>query len=264
MNFLRRSKFYSNSSRHYIKIDNSRISKKNRFARTSIKNLHFKNGRCFFFGKITAWHKGGGPKNLFRKLNFSNTNYNCIVLNLQYDPCRNSFIFLNFDLVNYIFFRTTALINVFPGALLNCNLVIQDLKLGSRTKITNIPIGSIIHNLSRNYYSIAQFIRSAGTKAQIIQKNKQKAILRLPSNLFIRVSVHSFASIGIISNLNKKYTVLGKAGRNRLLGNRPITRGIAMNPVDHPHGGRTNGGCPSVTPWGLPTKSGFRLKRKKN
>jgi large subunit ribosomal protein L2 len=264
MKFVQKNNSFSNSSRHHVKVNNFIISKKNRFDRVSISCLHRKNGKCLLTGTIVAWHRGGGKKNLFRKLNFSNRGFNSVVVNIFYDPCRNAFGSLNFDLEKLIFFRTIATTCSFPGMLSTCNAFIYDLKLGDKTKISNIPSGSLIYNLSKNFFSSSNYIRSAGTTGQIIQKFDKNVLVRLPSGNFITISRNAFACVGIVSNVEKRYTVLGKAGRNRLLNNRPITRGVAMNPVDHPHGGRTNGGRPSVTPWGLPTKSGFKLRRKKH
>jgi len=136
------------------------------------------------------------------------------------------------------------------------------LRLGFRTLLKNIPTGTIINCLSLQKDKKVKYIRSAGTFGQIIQKNILSCHIKLPSNQIIIVSANSYATIGVISNLKNNLVVLGKAGRNRLMGHRPSVRGIAMNPVDHPHGGRTNGGRPSVTPWGIPTKGKPTVKFK--
>jgi len=117
-----------------------------------------------------------------------------------------------------------------------------DLKLGDRTLIKNIPAGSFINNVSVNYLVRAIYIRSAGTFGQIIQKGKDSFKIRLPSGNILTTSNLATATLGGVSNIKYKDTCIGKAGRNRLLGIRPTTRGVAMNPVDHPHGGKTNGG----------------------
>jgi len=124
-------------------------------------------------------------------------------------------------------------------------------------------MGTIINNISFGAYTKSKFVRSAGTYAQLIQINKKVAKIKLSSNKIITIPSNSYATIGMVSNEKHNLICLGKAGRKRNLNRRPIVRGIAMNPVDHPHGGRTNGGKPSVTPWGLPTKSKFYLKKKK-
>jgi large subunit ribosomal protein L2 len=128
--------------------------------------------------------------------------------------------------------------------------------------LQNIPAGSIIHSLSFNKKLNSIYIKSAGTFGQLIQKNNFFCKIKLPSSKIIEVSNSAFATIGIVSNSQHSNVVLGKAGRNRNKGIRPSVRGIAMNPVDHPHGGRTNGGRPSVTPWGKPTRGKPTSKKK--
>ena len=254
----------TNGLRHQLNIKKSLLSKNNRLLRNTIKGIFYSAGKSSITGHITAWHRRSGAKTIFRKICFSNNGYNAIILTSLYDPSRNSFIALNFDLERRLFFRTLLADTLFPGSIISCKLNSEDLKLGYRTQIRKIPTGSIINSLSSNKNKKSQFIRSAGTFGQIIQTGYLTAKIRLPSNQIIEISTDGFASLGIISNLKHNSTCLGKAGRNFLLGRRPIVRGIAMNPVDHPHGGRTNGGRPSVTPWGLPTKAKFALKRRKN
>lgn len=261
---LKKLKPTTNGVRHQINIQKNLLSKNNRIFRSTIKGYKSCSGRSSMTGHITSWHKSGGHKKLFRNIDFVSKDYSAINLASFYDPYRTSFIFLNFDLKTKKFFRTLGTNNIYPGSFLMCNSDLNELKLGYRTQIKNIPTGSLIHSLSLPQNSVSQYIRSAGTFGQIIQRDQKKAKVRLPSNTIIDVSINSFATIGIISNVQHNLTCLGKAGRNRLMGRRPIVRGIAMNPVDHPHGGRSNGGRPSVTPWGLPTKGKFYLKKRKN
>jgi len=253
----------TNGVRHCQKIEKYLLSKTNKLSKNTIKRIFYAHGRSTMTGRITSWHKGGGNKNLFREVNFLNKKSNSIVVSTMYDPCRSSFICLNFDLDRKVFFRTLSVDSLYPGSLISCNSNLKDLKLGYRTQIKNIPVGSLISNISLNENKSAQFIRSAGTYGQIIQTSLKKAKIRLPSNKIVLITLNSFATIGIVSNVQHNLVTLGKAGKSRHIGRRPIVRGIAMNPVDHPHGGRTNGGRPSVTPWGLPTKGGFYLKKKK-
>ena len=259
---LKKLKPITSGTRHQINIQKSLLAKNNRIFRSSIKGYKSCSGRSSVTGHITSWHRSGGHKKLFRTIEFKNTEYFAINLASFYDPYRTSFVFLNFDLKTKIFFRTLGTNNIFPGSFLMCKADLTELKLGYRTQIKNIPTGSLIHTLSFDQKLIGQYIRSAGTFGQIIQRDQKNAKIRLPSNKIINVGINSFATIGVISNLQHNLTCLGKAGRNRLLGRRPVVRGIAMNPVDHPHGGRSNGGRPSVTPWGLPTKCKFALKRR--
>ncbi len=252
----------TNGSRHQIKLDKSLLIKDNKVFKDTRINVKSSNGRSSITGHITSWHKGGGTKQLYRKIDLGNKSKNSLVVGVSYDPNRSAFISTNFDLDTKSFYNTIATDQIFPGSLLQSNPSLRELKLGFRTKLNNIPMGTIVNNISNGINSSGQYARSAGTSAQLIQLDKKYAKLKLPSNKILKVSVNSYANIGVVSNEKHNLVSLGKAGRNRNLNRRPVVRGIAMNPVDHPHGGRTNGGRPSVTPWGLPTKSKFYLKKR--
>lgn len=261
---LIKTKPSTNGSRHQIKIDKSALLKNTNIfknLRTVYKNA---NGRSTQTGHITAWHRGGGNKKLYRVIKCDNEPTQSIVIGISYDPNRSSFISTNFDLKKKEFHNIVATNQNFPGSLLMSNLSLPELKLGFRTQLKKIPIGTIVNNISHGANSQSKYARSAGVSAQLIQLDETHAKVKLPSNTVIRVQANSFANIGVVSNPKHNLTSLGKAGKSRRLNRRPITRGIAMNPVDHPHGGRTNGGRPSVTPWGLPTKSKFYLKKRSN
>ena len=260
---LKKLKAVTNGTRHKIKIQKNLLSKNNRLFRPLLSEYKNNSGRSSLHGNISVWHKGGGVKKLYRNLETLKHNTNSIVLSTCYDPYRNSFINFNFELSQKKFFFNTATNSIFPGSLLKNFSKNNELKLGFRTKIKNIPAGSIIHNLTTNPNFKAQYIRSAGTSGQILQTNSTIAKIKLPSKKIILISSENFATIGMVSNTQSNLTTIGKAGTNRNLGKRPTVRGVAMNPVDHPHGGRANGGIPSVTPWGLPTKCGFYLRKKK-
>lgn len=251
----------SNGVRHKITLKKNLLSKNNRIIKALLIKKKYFAGRSRLNGNITIWHKGGAEKKLYRKINFLDYTQNSIVININYDPYRKSFISLNFDLDKKNFFYTLSNDLIYPGALIKISKNINELKLGFRTNIKSIPTGSIISNLRLNKKS--QYIKSAGTYGQIIQKDFNTAKIKLPSKKIIEVSTESYANLGVISNLKNNQVIIGKAGTNRKFGVRPTVRGIAMNPVDHPHGGRTNGGRPSVTPWGLPTKGKFYLRKKK-
>lgn len=253
----------SNGVRHKISLQKSLLTKKNNLVKTiTIKKKYFA-GRSKLNGRITSWHKGQAKKKVYRLVNSLNYKQNFIVININYDPYRKNFICLNFDLENKKFFYSPTINSIYPGTLLKSSKNINELKLGFRTNLKSIPTGSIISNLSKESNLTGQYIKSAGTFGQIIQKGIRKAKIKLPSKKVIEISTCSFANIGIVSNLKNNQIVKGNAGTNRRMGIRPTVRGIAMNPVDHPHGGRTNGGRPSVTPWGLPTKGKFYLRKKK-
>lgn len=253
----------TNGTRHIVKIQKNLLSKNNRLVRSIISNNNKSNGRSSINGRITVWHKGGGVKKLYRKIDFLNEEKNSIVVTNCYDPYRNGFVSLNFELKKKSFFFNTVPNSIYPGSLIKKSLNVDEFKLGYRTKIKNIPAGSVIHNLTLNNSFKTQYIRSAGTFGQIVQCGLKKAKIKLPSKQIIEVSVENYATIGVISNTQDNLKCIGNAGTNRHLGKRPTVRGIAMNPVDHPHGGRTNGGRPSVSPWGILTKGGFYLRKKK-
>lgn len=267
---LIKQKPVTNGSRHLLKLEKSSLIKNDKIFnnRKSIK-YHF--GRSSITGHITAWHRGNGHKKLYRKIKFSNENKFSVVLGISYDPNRSAFVSNNFDLEKLKFFNTVSTSYIYPGSLIKQNCTFKNVKynlknqnmLGYRAQLQNIPVGTIINNISTTNLTLSKFARAAGTKAQLIRSDKKNALVKLPSNDVIEISKKACATIGIVSNEKHNLINYGKAGRKRNLNRRPIVRGIAMNPVDHPHGGRTNGGRPSVTPWGLPTKCKFKLRKKK-
>jgi large subunit ribosomal protein L2 len=267
---LIKQKPVTNGSRHLLKLEKSSLLKNDKIFNNR-KSKRYCSGRSPITGHITAWHRGSGHKKLYRKVNFSNENKFSIVLGVSYDPNRSAFVSNNFDLEKLKFFNTISTSYIYPGSLIKQNCTFKNVKynlknqnmLGYRTQLQNIPVGTIINNISSTDLSNGKFARSAGAKAQLIRSDKKNALVKLPSNDVIEISKKSCATIGIVSNDKHNLINYGKAGRKRNLNRRPIVRGIAMNPVDHPHGGRTNGGRPSVTPWGLPTKCKFRLRKKK-
>jgi len=256
-----KSKPYTSGVRHYINIKKNLLSKTNNLFKQTITGFKRFRGRSSTTGRITVRHMGGGCKKKFRELKLTDTPTTSIVTAVMHDPLRSSFVSLNFDLETQIFFRTLATNGVGPGVLQKCGTKDIELKLGNRTMLKNIPTGSILHSLSIG--SNAKFVRSAGLFFQIIQKTSDSCKIRLPSGFVKEVSNESYGTLGSVSNFQHNLISIGKAGRSRWLGIRPSVRGIAMNPVDHPHGGRTNGGRPSVTPWGIPTKGKPTVLKKK-
>lgn len=252
----------TNGSRHQIKLEKSSLIKNPHVFKNLLEKKNNVSGRSVSDGHITAWHRGGGHKKLYRQLDLNNTYHDVIVVGINYDPNRSAFIATVFNIVEKKFYNILAANRIHPGSLLKTNIELLNLKLGFRTQLKNIPIGTIIHNISCEKNITAKYVKSAGVSAQLIQVGESTAQIKLPSNTLIKLPITSFASLGTVSNSKHNLLCLGKAGKNRNLNRRPITRGIAMNPIDHPHGGRTNGGRPSVTPWGLPTKSKFYLKRR--
>lgn len=249
----------SNGVRHHINIKKSLLSKTNDLLKSSISGSKKTSGRSSNTGRITVRHMGGGCKKRFRIINFSNKCKSSLVVSTMYDPFRSSFISLNFDIINNFFFRSLTTNYVNPGSLLKCDSSEVELKLGNRTILKNVPTGSILHSLSLKLST--KYVRSAGLFFQLIQKGAKTSQVRLPSGCVKEIPSLAFCTLGVISNFQHNLIILGKAGKNRMLGVRPGVRGIAMNPVDHPHGGRSNGGMQPVTPWGIPTRGKSTVKK---
>lgn len=262
MQFIK-TKPITNGTRHNVKIQKNTLAKSNKILKKILLQRK-KNcaGRSTINGRITMWHRGPGHKRRIRELNETNENIHSIIICTCYDPNRNAFINLNFELDKKLFFFNLSSNLSYPGSLFKTSSDLNELRLGYRTDLKSIPNGSTIHNLSINKFSKGKFIKAAGTYGQLIERGYQKAKIKLPSKKILELSADAFATLGMVSNITSNKRVFGKAGNKRHAGRRPIVRGVAMNPVDHPHGGRTNGGRPSVTPWGLPTKGKFKLKKK--
>jgi large subunit ribosomal protein L2 len=236
------------SFRHKISICKNLLSKNNTLLKNLLKTLPRNSGRSSITGHITVRHKGAGCKKRYRLINFQNKEAHYILITVCYDPYRKAFISLVFNIIKCSFEFVINIEKLYPGSLIYFGQFLDDFKLGYRTLLKNIPSGSIINNLSNNLNSNAQYARAPGSFCQLLQKNKNFLRVKLSSTKIINVSKNAIGTLGVVSNSIQKKIYIGKAGTRRLQGIRPSTRGIAMNPVDHPHGGRTNGGRPSVTP----------------
>ena len=216
-------------------------------------------------GKITVRHKGGGHKKRYRKIDFIRNNDSIgIVVSLEYDPYRTAFIASIYDFLNFNYFYIIAPKNLNIGDIVKSGLN-AEVKIGHTLTLTKIPVGSFIHNISLKKNKKARFSRSAGTSSQLIEKNSNYCRIILSSGKQKSLPNTCHATIGTVSIELAFFTRINKAGRNRWLNKRPTVRGVAMNPIDHPHGGgegKTSGGRSSVTPWGKPTKNGKTVKRK--
>ncbi len=216
-------------------------------------------------GRITARRRGGGHKRRYRMVDFKRLKFDVAgtVERLEYDPNRSAFI----ALVKYADGDLSYILA--PQRIRPGDQVISgercDIKPGNAMPMENIPVGTIVHNVEMKPGRGGQLGRSAGTYVQLIGKDAGFAQLRLSSGELRMVPVRCMATIGAVSNPDNKNIKIGKAGRNRWLGKRPSVRGVAMNPVDHPHGGgegKSSGGRHPVTPWGVSTK-GHRTRKKK-
>lgn len=214
-------------------------------------------------GKITVRYRGGGHKRLYRKITFKRTTiHQGIVKKILYDPNRSANIAYieNENLSFFIIAPENLQINqqIQTGPKSNFNI-------GNSLPLANIPIGSKIHNISLHSNSKGILVRSAGTYAELIQKyNNKFAKIKFNSGQIKLILLSCYATLGIVSNINHNKKKLIKAGQSRWLNRRPKVRGVAKNPVDHPHGGgegKTSGGRPSVSPKGIITK-GKRTTKK--
>lgn len=212
-------------------------------------------------GRITMRHIGGGHKQLYRKVDFRRTRKGvATVERIEYDPNRTAFI----ALIKYEDGHLSYILapqRLAPGDQVESGDKV-DVKPGNAMPMSAIPIGSIIHNIELKQGKGGQIARSAGTYVQLVGRDAGYAILKLSSGETRRVRAECMATIGAVSNSDHGNTVTGKAGRSRWKGVRPTVRGIAMNPIDHPNGGRTTGGKHWATPWGKSTK-GHRTRTNK-
>ncbi|MFG1298681.1 50S ribosomal protein L2 [Xanthobacter sp. V3C-3] len=208
-------------------------------------------------GRITVRFRGGGHKQSYRLVDFKRLKRGvpATVERLEYDPNRTSFI----ALIKYEDGELSYILA--PQRLAVGDQVIAgsqvDVKPGNAGPLSSLPVGTIVHNVELKIGKGGQIARSAGTYAQIVGRDEGYVILRLNSGEQRLVHGACYATVGAVSNPDHMNISLGKAGRNRWLGQRPHNRGVVMNPVDHPHGGgegRTSGGRHPVTPWGIPTK----------
>jgi large subunit ribosomal protein L2 len=223
-----------------------------------------KSGGRNVHGRKTSRHRGGGAKRLYRRIDFKRLKDGipARVAAIEYDPNRSAHI----ALLNYVDGEKRYILS--PGRLKVGDTVSSgrgaDITVGNALPIRFIPTGTVIHNVELTPGRGGQMGRSAGTAIQLVAKDGERATLRLPSGETRLVPVDCRATVGTIGNADHQNIVIGKAGRSRHLGKRPQTRGTAMNPVDHPHGGgegSTTAGRNPVTPWGVPTL-GYRTRKK--
>ncbi len=217
-------------------------------------------------GRVTARRMGGGHKRVYRLVDFKRRKYDmpAVIERLEYDPNRTAFI----ALVRYQ--DGTLSYILAPQRLKVGDAVVSgekvDVKPGNAMPLRSIPVGTIVHNVELKAGKGGQLARSAGTYVQLVGRDSGYAQLKLSSGEVRIVRGECMATIGAVSNPDQANINLGKAGRNRWLGRRPSVRGVAMNPIDHPHGGgegRTSGGRHPVTPWGKPTKGKKTRNNKK-
>lgn len=216
-------------------------------------------------GEITVWFRGGGHKRRYRIIDFKRdkTGVPARVAAIEYDPNRSARV----ALLHYADGEKRYILC--PIGLEVGRTVVSgpdaDILVGNALPLKNIPAGTVVHNVELYPGKGAQLARAAGTQAQLVSKEGEYALIKLPSGEVRKVRTECMATIGQVGNTDHENVKLGKAGRKRWLGRRPHNRGVSMNPVDHPHGGgegKTSGGRHPVTPWGQPTR-GFKTRNNK-
>jgi large subunit ribosomal protein L2 len=252
---LRHLKYYKLSSLWFKK-----------YIKGSVTSYKRKNGRNNS-GTITVYNKSRGHKKLYRFIDLKRSNAQGIVVGIEYDPFRTAYIARVYNFLEKKNFYILSPKNLVVGSVVRSGSNAKA-RLGNALSLKDIPVGSLIHNLTLTSKGYGQIARSAGNFAQLLQKTSKYARVRIKSGEVRLVPVNFSATIGSVSNEKFFLNVIAKAGRSRWLGKRPKVRGVAMNPIDHPHGGgegRTSGGRPSVTPWGKPTKAkGLKTSRSRN
>ena len=215
-------------------------------------------------GRKTARHRGGGAKRLYRRIDFKRTRDNipAKVAAIEYDPNRSAYI----ALLHYVDGVKAYILapNRLRVGMTVVSGVGQDIAVGNAMPLVAMPVGTLVHNVELQPGRGGQLARSAGSSVQLMAKEGEMATLRLPSGEMRMVRADCRATVGVVGNADHQNVTVGKAGRKRHMGVRPQTRGTAMNPVDHPHGGGEGAsplGNHPMTPWGVPT-IGYRTRKK--
>ncbi len=231
----------------------------------SLVEVRKKHSGRNFNGHITVRHKGGGTRKLYRLIDFKRgkDGIPAKVATLEYDPNRSARIAL-------LHYRDGEKRYILAPLGLQVGDVIEsgpsaDIKTGNALPIKNIPVGTVIHNIELRPGQGGRLVRSAGVGAQLMAKEDEYSQVRMPSGEVRKIHIECRATIGQLGNIDHENQIIGKAGRVRHMGKRPTVRGVAMNPVDHPHGGgeaRSTAGRPPTTPWGKMTM-GKKTRRNK-
>lgn len=260
---LKNFKSVTPTLRQYVALDRSELWKGSPLKMLTRKSTE-KSGRNNM-GHITVRHKSAGHKKTFRVIDFKRDKFDieATVERIEYDPNRTAFIaLLKYSDGIYSYILAPNKLNI--GDVIISSKSLIDVKIGNAMPLSVIPIGSIIHNVEIKPSCGGVISRSAGNYSQLVGKDGGYALVKMQSGEIRLFSLDCMATIGTVSNLDNKNTTIGKAGRSRWLGIRPTVRGVAMNPVDHPHGGgegKTSGGRHPVSPWGKPEA---RTRKKKS
>ncbi len=260
---IRTHKPTSPGKRHHVSVKQDGLATK-KPEKSLLRPLKSTGGRNSY-GRITCRHRGGGHKRKLRVIDWKRDKEGIAakVVAIEYDPNRSA----NIALLSYLdgekrYILAPAGIEVGDTVMAGESV---DIKIGNCLPMSHIPLGTIIHNVEMKIGKGAQMVRSAGASAQLMAKEGDYVLVKLPSGEVRKFNRRCRASIGQIGNAEHDSRKLGKAGRKRWLGRRPKVRGVAMNPIDHPMGGgegKSSGGRHPCTPWGVPTK-GFKTRRRK-
>ena len=258
-------KAYTSSRRNMTTLGNEEITKKS--PEKSLLATKKKNAGRNSYGRITVRHQGGGNRQKYRIIDFKRRkdNVEATVIGIEYDPNRTS----NIALIQYEDGEKAYILA--PIGLKDGDKVVSgenvDIKPGNSMPISNIPVGTLIHNIELNAGQGGKLVKAAGGEAQLMAKEGEYAHVRLPSGEMRLIKANCRATVGTIGNTDYSNIKLGKAGRTRHLGIRPSVRGAVMNPVDHPHGGGEGkapvGHSGPLTPWGKPAL-GYKTRKKNN
>ncbi|MFA6066196.1 MAG: 50S ribosomal protein L2 [Candidatus Babeliaceae bacterium] len=261
---IRNRKPQNPSLRFQTFIDTADLTKKAP-ERSLVKGLRRRGGRNAY-GRITVRHRGGGAAKKYRLIDFARVERDIPgkITSIEYDPNRNTRIGL------VVFGNGVKRYMLMPdklpvGSVVEAGQTVEA-KIGNCLPLKNIPVGFTVHNVEITPGSGGKFARSAGTSVQLVAKEGDHVTLRMPSGEIRMVNSSCWATIGTLGNADHKNLSIGKAGRTRYLGFRPSVRGMAMNPIDHPHGGgegRSKSGSHPMTPWGKGCK-GTRTRKRKN
>jgi large subunit ribosomal protein L2 len=251
-------------SRRYMTVVSREDITKQTPEKSLVEHSHKSGGRNNT-GRVTSRFISGGHKQSYRVIDFKRdkTGIPAKVAAIEYDPNRSARI----ALLNYVDGEKRYIIapeGLKVGATVTSGPE-ADILVGNALQLKNIPAGTVVHNIELKPGKGAQMARSAGTQAQLVSREGDVALLKLPSGEVRRVSTECMATVGVVGNSDHENVSLGKAGRKRWLGKSPHNRGVSMNPVDHPHGGgegKTSGGRHPVTPWGQPTR-GYKTRNNK-
>jgi large subunit ribosomal protein L2 len=261
---LKQYKATSAGQRQLVNIDRSTLWKgKPHKALTA--GISEKSGRNNL-GRITSFNRGGGHKRRYRIVDFvrGKADISAVVERIEYDPNRSAFIALiKYEDGDFGYILAPQKLQIGDSVVSSDK---ADIKPGNAMALKNIPLGSIVHNVELKIGKGGQVARSAGSYVQIVGRDSGYVIVKLSSGEVRLIKGECRATIGAVSNSDHQNRSYGKAGRMRWLGYRPTVRGVAMNPIDHPHGGgegRTSGGRHPVTPWGIATKGKKTRKNKR-